>query len=76
MDIYDIDGGDVRVIGLPQESDEDAFMMAMTLARVAENTVIVSKKARREDEYEKIATVYIDGSIEVERKQQGWRVVC
>ena len=75
MEIYDLKGETVRILGLPYESITEAYRTATMLMQASGEVITVSKKARREDEYEHIATVYINGSIEVVKQPSKWRVV-
>ena len=75
MEIYDLKGETVRIMGLPYDSLTEAYHTATMLMAASGEVITVSKKARKEDEYEHIATVYTDGSIEVVREPPRWRVV-
>ena len=75
MEIYDLKGETVRIMGLPYESLTEAYQTALMLMSASGETVTVSKKSRKQDEYEHVATIHTDGSIETVKRASGWRVV-
>lgn len=75
MELYDLNGGSVRILGLPYDSLEDALGTAAMLTAVSGEVVTVSSKLHGEVEYVKKATVYPDGHIEMERKPSKWKIV-